>query len=275
MTGKFFTFIMVALILGGCAPQIKKPIQICPGKTSVSEALRSVSQNTTPLKANGQCLLRYYADGKKHKENFPVKVWGNPPAEIYLQGDLAFDPRAIVLGSNENEFWLIMKPKEISSYWWGKWSEQNSFGKLNIEPKILLEALGIAQGDSEGDWSLSNEEAFDVLTKRNGQGAIIKKIYVNCCDYLVRKIEYFNANGETEVVTELEYKRSFKGFSIPNIIKIATYREDEKECSLRITLRSVKTYNFTKKKQNVFFTRPVPIVSLIFRIIGGEIVEEP
>jgi len=120
--------ILHAVILGGCAPQIQKPVRLCPGAESAIDSLsllRLRSENTVPLKANGQCLLQYYDEDKKYKEeNFPVKLWVNPPAEIYMQGDVAFDAKGVVLGSNEDEFWLSMKPK-ASTYVWGQWSDES------------------------------------------------------------------------------------------------------------------------------------------------------
>ena len=67
-----------------------------------------------------------------------------PPVEIYMQGDVAFDPKGIVLGSNEEEFWLAVRLKEVSGYWWGRWSEESRPEKLMISPRLVLEALGVA-----------------------------------------------------------------------------------------------------------------------------------
>lgn len=274
-----FHFVAVILVLAGCAPQMKKPRRVCPGAKSVAESLRNLQtqrQKAVSLKANGQCLVQFYAEGKPHKERFPVKVWVNPPAQIRLHGDVAFNPRGIDLGSNEHEFWLAMKPKEISAYWWGRWAEAGSLSALKINPETLLDALGIAEvGDRDG-WSLSNEGAFDILTKRNSDNKITKKIYIYNCDYRIAKIKYFNANGKAVVVTELEYKQGFKGFSVPDVITIVTHSEDDKEYSFRITLKSVKAYNFTRKKQDIFFTSPGPKgFEHIFRIIDGEMIEQP
>jgi len=169
----------VILILAGCDSQIRQPMDVCPGKKSVTEALaalKSQSQNVVPLRANGQCRLEYYVEGKKkqQREKFEVKLWANPPVEIYLQGDKALVPKAIVLGSNEREFWLSISPKEISTHWWGYWSEQDLSEGLLINPRTLLESLGIGELETQQDWSLSNEGPYDVLAKRD-QGVIIKK----------------------------------------------------------------------------------------------------
>ncbi len=276
----FLIIVAAILVFAGCAPQIQKPVRICPGKGSVAEALsilRSSSKNTVPLKANGRCLLQYYAEGEKPKrENFPVKLWANPPIEIYLQGDVAFDPKGIVLGSNEDEFWLAVKLKEVSSYWWGQWSERSCPKKLMVNPRLLLEALGIAAVGDVESWSLSNEGAFDVLTRRGG-GVETKKIYINNCDYLVRRVEYFGDDGQATIVTELDkYKELIKDFFVPTFIKIINCTDGNEEDSVQITLSSIKPTNFTDKQRRRLFTRPQPrSFKHIYKIVDGDIFEQP
>ena len=278
----YFYFAAAIPILVGCAPEIRRPLEICPGKGSVAEALSALQshwQNMVPLKANGHCLLEYYGDQKRkpHKEKFSVKLWVNPPVEIYLQGDATLVPKAIILGSNEREFWLSIRPKEISTYWWGKWSQQDSSETLMINPKTLLEALGIAAVDAEWNWSLSNEGAFDILTKRQ-RGVVIKKIYVYSCDYLVRKIEYFDADGQIAGVAELDkYKQVLEGFFVPAGIKIIKRADDNPEDSLSITLdlKSIRPAKITAKQQNVLFNRPQPRgFKRLIRIVGGKWIEQ-
>jgi hypothetical protein len=278
-----FYFAAAILIFSGCAPQQRKPMPVCPGKESVAEAisvLMSRAQNMVPLKANGQCLLEYYVEGKKHKENFPVKLWVNPPAEVYLQGDIAFNPRGLVLGSNEREFWLSIRPEEISSYWWGLWSEGGYNEKLVISPKIMLEALGTAAADSnepdEKNWSLSKENGFDVLTNRSDGGQVIKKLYISNCDYLVRRIEYFYTSGETMVTAELEeYKEVLKGIFVPAAVKITTRAGVNRGDSVKIALDSVKKAEFPEKLRNRIFTRPDPQgFKHIYKVIDGNIIEQ-
>jgi hypothetical protein len=276
----FAGFTAAILIFSGCAAQIQKPVRVCPGKESIAESLSSLRlqlENAVPLKADGQCLLQYYAEDRKpKKENFPVKLWVNPPVEIYMQGDVAFDPKGIVLGSNEDEFWLAVRLKEVSGYWWGRWSEESRPEKLMISPRLVLEALGIAAvGDIES-WSLSKEGAFDVLTKQEG-GSETKKIYIKTCDYLVRKIEYFDDDGRATVVTELDkYKELIKGFFVPTFIKIINRTDSNKEDSVQITLSSVKPANFTDKQRKRLFIRPQEQgVKHIYKIVDGNIIEQP
>jgi len=258
----YFYFAAAILIFAGCAPEIQEPIEIVPGKESVAEALsvlKARSQNAVPLRARGRCLLQYYDAGKKKrkKESLTVLVLVKPPVEIYLQGDATFAPKAIVLGSNEREFWLSIRP--ISTYWWGQWSEQDSSEGLLINPKTLFEALGVAEIKAEENWSLSNEGAFDVLTRRE-RGVVIKKIYIYSRDYLVKKIEYFDLQGKAIAYTELEgYREVSDGFFVPALIKIIAYGQNKGKDSLSITLdlKSIKPKKITERQQKVF-ERPPP-----------------
>lgn len=268
----------VILILAGCASEIRKPKEICPGKDSVADAfaaLQSQSQNVVPLRANGQCRLEYYVEGKKkpQRENFNMRLWANPPVEIYMQGDKALIPKAIILGSNEQEFWLSIRPKEISTHWWGNWSEQDLSEGLVINPRTLLESLGIGEVETWQDWSLSNEGPYDIIAKRE-QGVVIKKIYIYSCDYRVRKIEFFNRDGQAIAGAELDkYKEVSDGFFIPSLIKVTTYAHETGESSLSITLdlKSIKPATITEPLRNVLFKLPQPRgFTNVYRIVNGK-----
>ena len=145
-----------------------------------------------------------------------------------------------------------------------------------ISPRLVLEALGVAAVGDEGKWLLSNEGAFDVLTKQEG-GVETKKIYINNCDYLVRKIEYFDDDGRATVVTELDkYKKISKDFSVPSVIKIINRTDSNKEDSVQITLSSVKPANFTDKQRKRLFIRPEPQgFKHIYKIVDGNVIEQP
>ena len=258
----YFCFAVAILIFAGCAPEIQKPIEVVQGKESVAEALsvlKARSQNAVPLLARGRCLLQYYdADEKKRKkESLTVLVLVKPPVEIYLQGDATLAPKAIVLGSNEREFWLALRPN--STYWWGQWSEQVSSKGFMINPRTVLEAIGVVEIKTEENWSLSSEDPFDVLTRREG-GVVTKKIYIYSRDYLVKKIEYFDSNGQAVAYTELgDYKEVSEGFFVPALIKIIGYGQNNGEDSLNINLdfNSVRPKEITERQQKVF-ERPPP-----------------
>lgn len=269
------------IVLAGCGgPGVIVPTKICPGKNSVNESLsvlRSRSQDAVSFKANGQCFAQFDVDGEPRKENFNVKLWVNPPAEIRLQGDVVFNPRGIDLGANEYEFWLAMKPKEIgNSYFWGRWSDGACLEDFAIRPEILLEVLGTARVDSEKNWLLVHEGGFDVLTKCDEQGAIVKKLHISSCDYLVKKIEYFGEDEQVVLVARLEgYKEVSKGFFVAGVIKIDGVSNDGSEETFRITLGSVKAVDFSRKQMDALFNRPEPRgFGHVYKVTGDELVEQ-
>ncbi len=257
--------LLLASFVAGCPPKVEL-LPICPGKQSAAEAvreLRSRAERAGPLRANGQCRMEFNTRNKKHPENFPVKLWVNPPAQFYLQGDVAFDARGIVVGSNSEEFWLWIRPKEISGYWWGRWSDGAKLERLVISPRMVLEGLGIASvdaDDGQGAWSLSNRGPYDILTRRGEDGCVVKKLYVAACDYFVRKIEYFDAAGKVSAFVELSrYIQAGEDFSIPTVIKITNHQAGGDD-SARITLNpgSVKVMTFNRKQLDYLFKRPEP-----------------
>jgi hypothetical protein len=145
-----------------------------------------------------------------------------------------------------------------------------------ISPKLVIEALGAAAVGDEQEWSLSNEGAFDVLTKQ--EDAIeTRKIYINNCDYLVRKIEYFGGDGRVAIIVELDkYKEISKNFFVPGVVRIGNLADGNKRSSVQITLSSVKSVNFTAKQRERLFVRPKPQgFKHIYKIVDGNIIEQP
>jgi hypothetical protein len=285
MSGRLVAlFITAAVILGGCKPGFHKPLPICAGKGSAAEsllAMGSQARKVAPLRATGSCRLEYYVEDKRksEKEAFPIRLWMNPPAEISLHGDVAFDPRGVILGANKDEFWLGIRPK-ISSYWRGQWSDGNDVHTPVLSPKIVLEAVGIVSVESDvpgrGDWTLSNDGSFDVLTRRSADGVAIKKIYVRSCDYLVRKIEYFDEFGQVAVVAELEdYKEVAEGFFVPTCINVVKRGFRDRDDSVRIKLKSVKPMEFNPKQLDALFLPKPGRYEHVYEIIDGKWGEQP
>jgi len=280
MLRKYAAFISIAMfLLTGCAYESKEILWICPGKKTVTESLSTLklnSQNMVSFKANGRCRLQYYIEdkSKSQSENFSVKLRVNPPVNIYLQGDVPLVSKAVVLGSNEDEFWLSIRPKEISAYWWGKWSEQDDCNGMLINPKILLEALGVIEIDEEENWSLTNKGPFDILTKKD-QDLITKKIYVYNCDNRVRKIEYFDPNGHVIARIKLaKYKKISEDCLIPSSIEITTNTQDNTEemDSITLNLRSIKPAVIN---DIIFKRRPPRNFKHVYQVVNGKWIEAP
>jgi hypothetical protein len=274
-----FSLFAVTFVLAGCQTVEQKeavPEKAVMTERWILENLEERYSSAVPLKANGQCEMLFYVKGKPHRENFPVQLWVNPPSDMYMQGDVAFNAKGIVLGSNTEEFWFALQPKEISSYWWGQWSQQNSLGSLMVNPQIVLEGMGIIKIDSEKQWTFGQEDSYRVLT-RQADGRI-KRIYVNEHDGRVRRLEYVGAEGEAVTVAELgKYTKVGEDFYVPTQIKIIRRLTNDKAGFVSITLKisSVKTASFTEEQKRFLFERhPMEGFKHIYRIVDSKVVEQ-
>ena len=269
---------LAILTLAGCAAPSRRPAHPCAGKATVAEAIETLGflrDRAKPIRAAGQCLLKYQLEGKQHKENFPVKLWINPPADIYLQGDVAFDAAGLVLGSNADEFWFWLKPKEISTYWWGKWTQAGSWNGLAISPVIILESFG-AVDLQNGDWTLGRQDNFDVLSLHGEHGDILKRVYVESCDYVVAKIEQFNSGGKMVARAEFaDHKQVADRVFVPALIKIIAIAGDGSENSVEISLTSIQPTQLASQQRQRLFVRTVPIgFEHVYQIVDGAAVEQ-
>ena len=266
------------LVLAGCAGRMQKTPSPCEGKKTTAEAIEALNQRckmTRPIRAAGQCLLRYHAEGKEHKENFPVKLWFNPPDEIYLQGDIAFNAAGLVIGSNAEEFWFWLKPKEISTYWWGKWSQAGVWNRLAISPTVMLEAFGDVNV-RQGDWALSRSGDFDLLSLYNEQNALLQKVYIERCDYVVAKVERLDAAGDVFFKAQFaDYEKISEGFFVPKQIKMTAVSNDANEDSVEISLVSVQPTQLSEQQRQRLFVRPKPLgFDHVYKIVNGKAIEQ-
>ena len=270
---------LAAICVVGCGPKAPELLEICPGKGSLGESLivlRSRLENAAPFKANGKCTARFYdPDKEKHrKESFDVRVWFDPPANLLLHGDVAFNPRGIIVGSNAEEFWLAMKPKELGNrYYWGKWSETQGFGRLILNPHMLLEAFGVIDIGDVQKWALSNKGPMDVLTARDEAGKIVKKVYIYNCDYTVRKIEYFSDGKQPVAILELgDYESTGPDASVPAAINIVMVNNDRTRDSFKIKFSSLKHYEFNAENRRKWFDPRSPKgFKHVYRVIGQDV----
>jgi hypothetical protein len=274
----------VFLLMAGCAAQ-PEPLRTCPGKATAAEALQTLAaraQRAVPLRADGQAVLTYHVPDRRQPErhNVPLRMWFEPPARTYIQGSIGVDPQAVIMGSNASAFWLALRPKEVSSYYLGQWQEVRDFEGLILSPRVVLEALGIVTdpaGDmNEAPWTLRHQGPYDVLTRRNEAGRLVKRLHIYACDYTVRKIEYFDPRGKVAAVATLgSYEPVVEGFEVPTRIDVVSTRPDGRKDSLVMRIDSLKTMQFnTKQRERYFNPLPAHRYEHVYRLVEGRWVED-
>jgi len=267
------------MFLGGCAAPGRPRLPVCPGKANVEEALAALtahSQRAVSFRANGQILLTYREpeSNKEKRHNLPMQLWFDPPWETYIQGSIAVDPKAVIIGSNKENFWLALRPKEVSSCYIGEWGQARTVEGLMMSPKVVLEAFGIIVGNepNAGGWSLKNEGAFDVLTKRDEAGRLVERVHVYACDYLVQRIEYYDSRQKIVAVADLgEYKPVTEGFRVPTRVMVTAIGPDKRRDSIDITLNSMKEMEFNERLKGVIFNPPdSDKFQRVYALVGGK-----
>ena len=253
----------LSIWMGGCTPHTR-PRQICPGKETSAEAvatLQSRLDRAHPLYINNvQARIGYLDDKNKRREsNLPVKIWLEPPHNVFMRGQATFGPKGVIsMGSNQEEFWLSIRP-DLNSYWWGKWSEVSGTEQLQISPQVVLEALGLLELGSSDSWFLSNSGGYDVLSLVDDRGAILRRLHIGTCDYLPRKIEYFDRFGDVLVLVELaDYEVLAGEFEVPTRIQISNFAGEELTDWVNLTLKGAQQREFSEEVRDRLFSRPIP-----------------
>jgi hypothetical protein len=254
------------LLLGGCVSQPQQKLQVCPGRATVAEALQTLAaraEHAVPLGANGRAVLTYHAPDRKKPERHSLDILlrFDPPMDIYLQGSVTAVPKAAIMGSNQEEFWLALRPKEISSYYAGRWQEVRDFEGLVMSPRVMLESVGLVivpgAEPNAALWTLENKGPYDVLTQRDESGRTVKRLHIYACDYSVRKIEYFDRRGKVAAVAQLDdYRPAVEGFDVPTRIDVVSTRPDGRKDSIEMTMSTVKAIQFNEKQRQVLFNPP-------------------
>ncbi len=253
-------FLIAAVAMVGCAPQISKPVRHCPGKTSAEQALATLQDSASKLRpfvAYGSGRVSYYTDkkDKPRNEKIPtIKLWFDPPGNLRFWGEVAFNPRGLDVGSNEQEFWFAAKPKEIGNvYIWGLWSQQTDAAGMLLSPAVLQQALGVIDTPSDQIWSLSNVQSSDVLALLDQEGRVSRKVYIENCDYRIGRIEYFGDKQELVAVLRLGDYRDVDGMFVPASIEMESPGDDGTADTFEISLKSIKPAD---KIKDTVFKRP-------------------
>lgn len=259
--GKCALAAIAALFVCGCQPGHKRGGEIiCPGKTSIEDAIRVLAlqrQNLQPFQATTNCTLTYPdKDGQPRDESVNGKMAFAPEAKIYFKGSLAF--KELRFGTNETEFWLRIKADLQDfgdSYWWGVRADLKQCPEtLPVNPDNIAEALGIVEVTP--DWELSNGDGYDLLTLVE-DGRIRKRVTVNACDYSIGEIDYFDTEGMKRVSVQLKaYSAQEHGIRVPTWIKVISYdRMGLLELAVLFELKNIR-YLPPEKITQKLFARP-------------------
>jgi hypothetical protein len=252
---------MVGLV--GCHGPLRG--KVVPGKATFQDAasaLQAQAESFEPTQINGTCRLDYPDEEGKWRRTTPftMKLWLEPPHNLHVQISTVPGPEGkIFLGTNEQEFWLSIKP-EINTYWFGRWEDVSEVTDLELDPRVVLESLGMIQFAPHETWQLENQKRLDVLTCRETASArLVKRFYVTTKTYQLSQIEYYDAFGDLAVAVELKRYKVLDGKnSVPSGICVSRYAGGELEGRVTFALREGVPRTFTEKTRARMFEPVTP-----------------
>ncbi|NLX05145.1 MAG: hypothetical protein GXY33_08380 [Phycisphaerae bacterium] len=200
--------VLGALWMAGCAPQ--RPFE----PLSTAEAVTRAERELQPLRSfrsKGGNLGVLLTD-EKGSHRFPLgglNVLFDGPKSLYLSASVPGTPAALLIGSNEEQYWLGIKP-QVSTLWWGRWKyvDQPCNEWRLAAPNRLVEALGqVNIRDLSGQYLgpvVQNRKPFHVLmylaVDDEGFWYIAREIYLDPNDRLsVAKIMYLDPQGQADM----------------------------------------------------------------------------
>lgn len=206
-----------------------------------------------PVRAFADCTFFYTgSDGNQKRQKVErVTVRYIPPDRVLFRG---IEFGEVSFGANENEFWVRVKP-EWDSYWWGtrRQIEQCSETML-INPYTVTDAFGAPEVTR--DWKLEYKGGYDVLTRYRENKKLSKRIYVDTCDYRIRRIEYYDSEGYLLAAARLSNYTTTLDVVIPSEIEVSSYRLGIKEYEVDITLNHAGSWKPSDRQRQDLFVRP-------------------
>ena len=108
---------------------------------------------------------------------------------------------------------------------------------------------------------------YDILTKADGEGNVVKTIRIRACDYQVVGIEITNPEGTETVQVRMDrYAATEQGLSVPTIIEAEHRTEGEVDAKLRVELRNVKRFEMKPKQERLFARPPEDHYEEVYRL---------
>jgi len=258
----------VLFFAGGCAVQKRT----CPPLKSTTEAtavLKEYSAGLKPFKATGNCVMSYINEkGEKFAQSFPVRMWYLDNQKFCFYGDVMFDPKGVCFVVTGGRYWAYAKPLGVHIK-----GEIDAAGEDYFSnPALLVDFLQPV--DSNYDKiSISK----NVMVYRNEQNGKQKKIFIDSCGKVVKKIEYFShrdikateSTEDTEIfkfdrdeklvlVIDADEYKNVKGseFTFPYKLMYKYFDNKKGSNQMEIKFDSVQNWQGKPEQIKALFTEP-------------------
>ena len=246
-------FLSSIFLFGGCAVQRRS----CPPFATAAEAsavLKEYSAGLKPFKATGSCSLNYTDEkDQRFAQSFPVRIWFESNKKFCLYGDVLFDPKAVCFAVTGDKFWVYAKPFNLYIIEKNGVKNEDYFSN----PAILVDFLE-PLGEGYSEIVLADSKDNGILVCEDNRGYIRKKVFIDRCSRVVKKIEYFDCTEKPVFVVEAdEYKKAKEAnFSFPHKLNYKYYDRQKGNNKMQIKLDSIKSWQANPEQVKALFTPP-------------------
>ena len=245
-----FHFVIFYLFIAGCR-NIQK--QACPAIAGLAEGkqiLADYAASIKPVKATGECSINYVNEnGEKFGQSFPVRMWYLNPEKFCFYGDVAFDPQGIGFAADEGRYWAYIKPMGVNVSGYVNAAEDNFFSN----PSLLVDFVRCPEEDCD-----KPSLAKNIIICREQKSARQKKIFINSCDRVAEKIEYFTKASRPVLVIKAEKYEKVEGgqFLFPHKLRYEYFDRKNGRNEMQLKFDSVKLWQPKEQQVKALFRQP-------------------
>jgi hypothetical protein len=141
---------LALVLLTGCPPRHPAVAPTAPAPLPIGQAVAAVNNNvagiTETLSGGGiDVHAVFHEDNAARTSSFLGTLRFLPPRNLYLELSLIAEPGAMVIGSNENLFWVAIKLNR-NELWYGSWADLDPAEtyRMPLPPDMILAATGLA-----------------------------------------------------------------------------------------------------------------------------------
>jgi hypothetical protein len=226
---------------------------VAPGLRTTEAILEELQFNQSrleaPLYAPLVSVTASLRDMDGSRRDFDLRgiLVAQAPRSMYLKLDHPLEPGQLLLGSNDDEYWLAIR-RGHETMWWGRYRNlgRPEVEPLLVEPPRVADALGVRSIRQDGLLGPIRlcEERFDrLIYQRKGPDGRLSADREYLVDryspFRVRRINYFDALGRVEMFTLLDQYRPVEGAGTVLARRIEI-RWPARESWMRLELEGVK-----------------------------------
>jgi len=254
------------LVLAGC-----RTLPPIPAPLTRMEVLERFNSNVAALGAFKASIFEWDAkivdeQGKKQRHrHLGGSVRYVPPEEPLKPSSFFLSTRApigeaMVVGSNEEEYWMYIKP--LGKGWWGKYEHQDKkcADKMMINPQAFLEFIGLRQLPTQPvrpGYKVGREQnILEFIELVDGGYWIRREIIIDRRDNLPKEVRAYGENGKLILQSWLgKYKQLGQAW-VPSEIRVIEKNGDEVMLDFRLKLWNFKMIDKDDRKLSILLRRP-------------------